>query len=51
MKAAGWIQNFETMFTDYFPEVDFIHIQEEQCFNKDISNIDTISINEFKKLL
>ena len=51
VKAAGWIQNFEVMFTDYFPEVDFIHVQEESCFNKEISNIDTISIREFKKLL
>ena len=39
------------MFTDYFPEVEFIHVQEEWCFNKEIPNIDTISISEFKKLL
>ena len=51
VKAKGWIQNFEVIFTDHFPEVDFIHVQEEWCFNKEISNIDTISINEFKELL
>ena len=51
VQAKGWIQNFEVMFTDYFPEVEFIHVQEEWCFNKDISNIDTMSMNEFKKLL
>ena len=51
VQAKGWIQNFEVIFTDHFPEIDFIHIQEERCFNKEISNIDTISINEFKELL
>ena len=51
VQAKGWIQNFEVIFTDHFPEIDFIHVQEEWCFNKEISNIDTISINEFKELL
>ena len=51
VQAKGWIQNFEVMFTDHFPEVNFVHIQEKECFNKEIPNIDTMSMNDFKKLL
>ena len=51
VQAAGWIQNFEVMFTDYFPDVNFVHVQKEWCFNRDLQNVDTISMDEFKNLL
>ena len=51
VQAKEGINNFEVMFTEHFPEVNFVHIQEEECFNKEIPNIDTMSMDEFKELL
>jgi hypothetical protein len=51
VQAKGWIHNFVVMFTEHFPEVNFVHIQEEECFNKEIPNIDTMSMDEFIELL
>ena len=51
VKAKGWVHNFEVIFEDHFPEVNFVHVQEEWCFDKTIKNIETISMEEFKTLI